>query len=286
MIAFLLPLLAQASTDAVDPSGFRYPTTRHAPVESSVSSAALAPPQSAEQDRLTVCLKQTTDDPAGAAFSANGWILETSGAERSYARQCLGMAYTVQQKWQSAEDAFLAGRADTPADNPGRRARLAAMAGNSALADGRNDNALADLGMAAVDATGASDTILGGEIEIDRARALVALGKTGEAGAALEKARREAPQNSDAWLLSATLARRGGDLATAQSHIATAAGLDPTNPQIDLEAGVIAALGGKDDAARKSFQSVIQLWPGSPDADTAKTYLAQLDPPPAEGITP
>jgi hypothetical protein len=57
--------------------------------------------------------------------------------------------------------------------------------------------------------------------------------------------------------------------------------LAPTDPAIGLEAGVIAALGGRDDAARQSWQSVVRLAPDTPEAETARTYLAQLDPPPA-----
>ncbi|MBO9498211.1 MAG: hypothetical protein J7496_07075 [Novosphingobium sp.] len=282
--ALLLSLLAQSSSDAVDASGFRFPTTR----PQTIQRQAEAPrtigirPAPAEQDRLVTCLDQANSDPSGAALTANGWILEASGSERASAGQCLGMAYSRQAKWQAAEDAFLAARTDTPADNPTGRARLAAMAGNSALADARYENALADLDMAAFDAANAKEVQLGGEIEIDRARALVALGRGGEGGAALEKARRDAPRDSDAWLLSATLARRDGDLTTAQSYISTAAGLAPTDPQIGLEAGVIAALSGKDDAARKSFQSVVLLSPGTPEAGTAKTYLAQLGPAPTD----
>ncbi|HZF45775.1 MAG TPA: hypothetical protein VEZ26_05540, partial [Sphingomonadaceae bacterium] len=59
-----------------------------------------------------------------------------------------------------------------------------------------------------------------------------------------------------------------------------AAGLDPANPAIGLEAGVIAALAGADDAARKSWQSVVETAPDSPEAQTARDYLAQLAPTP------
>ena len=189
------------------------------------------------------------------------------------------MAYAQQQRWESAEQAFLAARTDTLPENAVQRARLAAMAGNSALADARYENALADLGMASVDASNAQDAMLSGDLEVDRSRALVALGRTGEAKAALERARRDSPLNADGWLLSATLARRDGDLAAAQTYISTAAGLDPKNPLIGLEAGVISALGGNDDAARKSFQSVVSIAPGTPEAETAKGYLAQLGAP-------
>ena len=39
---------------------------------------------------------------------------------------------------------------------------------------------------------------------------------------------------------------------------------------------MIAALGGRDDAARKSFASVIAAAPDSAQAAAARQYLAQL----------
>jgi Flp pilus assembly protein TadD len=77
-------------------------------------------------------------------------------------------------------------------------------------------------------------------------------------------------------LLSATLSRRTGDLAAAQSQIEQAATLDPRDPAIGLEAGVIAALAGRDEAAKKSFESVIAASPDSAQGIAAKQYLAQL----------
>lgn len=274
--ALLLTLFAQASSDAVDVTGFRFPTTRS--VVPDRHQTTIGPPPT-EKDRLSLCLELASKDPASAILTATGWFGEASGPDRANPQQCLGMAYAQQQRWESAEQAFLTARTDTLPENAIQRARLAAMAGNSALADARYDNALADLGMASVDASNAQDAMLSGDLEVDRSRALVALGRTGEAKAALERARRDSPQNADGWLLSATLARRDGDLAAAQTYIATAAGLDPKNAQIGLEAGVISALGGNDDAARKSFQSVVSIAPGTPEAETAKGYLAQLGTP-------
>ena len=43
-----------------------------------------------------------------------------------------------------------------------------------------------------------------------------------------------------------------------------------------LEAGVIAALAGNDEAARKSWNSVLGLAPDAPEAAIARTYLGQL----------
>ena len=42
------------------------------------------------------------------------------------------------------------------------------------------------------------------------------------------------------------------------------------------EAGVIAALAGRVEAARASFESVVALDPASPQAQTARNYLEQL----------
>ena len=262
IMSVLLPLIAQASIfPGVDPGRF---------------DPSLQEPPSVEQDRLTVCLDQVRTDPSSAILTANMWIHESSGPDAAFPNQCLGMAYTRLLRWDAAERAFLSGRDVAVADNHVLRARLAAMAGNSALAAGRNEAALADFAIALQDAAASDDIVTGGEIQIDRSRALVALGRMEEAAQALADARRNAPQNSDAWLLSATLSRRDGDLQAAQAQIETAAGLDPLNPAIGLEAGVIAALGGRDDAARKSWQSVLGTAPGSPEAEVAQGYLDQL----------
>ncbi|HEX7710043.1 MAG TPA: tetratricopeptide repeat protein [Sphingomonadaceae bacterium] len=251
LLAALLPLLAQA-----------------------------AAPPTMDQTKLAVCLDQASKNPQTAIVTASEWIGTATGAARAYPQQCLGVADTLIERWQPAEQAFLAGRGfAAPADYV-TRARLAAMAGNAALADGRNDAALADFDLAVADAGQGKETELGGEIQTDRSRALVALGKLDEAAAALEIARRDSPQNAETWLLSATLARRQGDLTSAQARIETAAGLDPKNPDIGLEAGVIAALAKRDDAARKSFQSVIDTAAGTPEAKAAQGYLDQLGPPP------
>jgi tetratricopeptide (TPR) repeat protein len=150
------------------------------------------------------------------------------------------------------------------------------MAGNAALAGGDTQAALAVLDVAHADAEAANDKPLAGDIAIDRARALVALGRDGDAATALAEARAALPANPQAWLLSATLSRRMGKLAEAQAEIEKAAELLPIDPDIGLEAGVIAVLSGREEAARKSWQSVIDAAPKSDAAATARGYLAQL----------
>jgi Flp pilus assembly protein TadD len=236
------------------------------------ASSALSP---AEQARLTLCLDQARTDPASAVVNAGQWLAELGGGSQALPQQCLGQAYVSLLRWEAAEQAFLAGRNAAPDDS--MRARLGAMAGNAALAGGRWEAALAMLAVAQVDAAAAGATALAGSIAADRARALVGLGRIAEARQALDRARSEDPQNAEAWLLSATLARREGDLATAAGMISTAAALAPDDPQVALEAGVIAVMLGDDEAARGNWELVQDIAPNGPEAATATGYLAQLD---------
>ncbi|OYW46985.1 MAG: hypothetical protein B7Z08_10170 [Sphingomonadales bacterium 32-68-7] len=231
----------------------------------------------ADQNRLELCLAEAARDPASAISRASAWLDEGFGVDRSRPQHCLGAAYVSLLRWQAAEGAFLGARLARPERDHEGRARLGAMAGNAALADGRFAQAREHLERAQAEAASGGLSALGGEIAADRAQALVGLGALGEAAAALEQARRDAPQLADAWLLSATLARRQDDLAGAQALIQTAAALAPNDPAVALEAGLIAALAGEDAAARKSWQSVIELAADSPQAATARGYLAQLD---------
>lgn len=229
-------------------------------------------------DRLGRCLDQARNDPTGATVTAAAWLGEVSGADRAPPQQCLGFAYTSQLRWEAAEGAFLAARTALAEDDRLGRARLGAMAGNAALAGGRADDALAAFDLAHADATAIADAGLAGSIAADRARALVSLGRTEEAAAALGEARTTAAaQEPVVWLLSATLARRTDDLPAAQTFIATAATLAPRDPAIGLEAGLIAVLDGRDDAARASWNSVVETAPTSPEAAAARDYLTQLD---------
>ena len=237
---------------------------------------AQAAPLSLEDAQLRACMIEARTDPAAAITTASQWLQGLSGAPTSAPQQCLGFAYMGLLRWDAAAAAFIAARDVRLADDKAARARLGAMAGNAALAGGRGEAALALLQVAGADAAAVGDGELGGSIAADRARALVGLGRPLDAAQALASARELSPQNPTIWLLSATLARRMEDLESARGWIAIAAALDPVNPAVGLEAGVIAALGGSDDAARSSFQSVIDLAPRSAEADTARTYLAQL----------
>lgn len=231
---------------------------------------------SLEDDRLRACITEARSDPAAAILTASQWLEGLAGPATSAPQQCLGFAYMGVLRWQAAEQAFTAAREARGAGDRAERARIGTMAGNAALAGDRPADALSLFEQAQADASAANDRALAGSISADRARAFVAMGQDLAGAQALAQARELATQDPAIWLLSATLARRMEDLASARGWIAIAAALDPANPAVGLEAGVIAVLGGSDEAARQSWQSVIDLAPQSPQADTARTYLAQL----------
>lgn len=225
---------------------------------------------------LQDCLDQIQTDPARAHATAQIRRSETKGTDRVLANLCLGTAASALGLWDDARTAFVAARGETPENETRARARFAALAGNAALAGGDAAAALDLLTLAETDARSAKAATLEAIAATDRARALVALGREGEALAPLEAATTLAPERSEGWLLKATLLRRLERLAEAQTAIERAARLAPENPEIGLEAGLIAVLGGRENAARTSWLSVVALAPESQAATTAKDYLAQI----------
>lgn len=235
--------------------------------------------ESVTDNRLANCAALTRINPDAARSDARRWLDTAPLGQKADAAQCLGMAEVQLGQWDAAIAAFTNGRDLAMPGDPKSRAQLGAMAGNAQLAAGQAASALNTLEQAQTDADSAGSEVLKGEIALDRARTLVALGRPGDARAALTMARTALPYNAQAWLLSATLARRLDALEDAQRFIEEAALLTPADPEIGLEAGVIAVLSGRDDAARKSWSSVIETAPESPFAQTASDYLAQLDAP-------
>lgn len=277
-LTLLLPLLAQVGIGGALPQNpLPIPRRKSPPAVSQPASSPL-PPGLLEQ-----CLELAVQRPADAIAAADAWLAgAATPPARAGARQCKAVAMTRIDNWAEAAALFLAARDQWPAAERGQRARLGAQGGNAWIAAGDSGAALTALDGAQADVVAAGEGALAGVIQIDRARALVALARPDEAATALAEARRLVPDNAQAWLLSATLARRMGHLAEAQTQIERAADLLPIDPEIGLEAGVIAVLAGRDDAARKSWQSVIAAAPDSMAARTAQGYLDQLAPPAAE----
>ena len=289
LFVMLIPLLAQVGPNpAAKPQDLpreliERPMQDAAKPDAQTLQPAQTPsPVQTGEPGLAECLADVRSDPVAALARAEAWSAGATGSVRAEALQCRGMASSQLGGVEDARTDFVAALAAAPADDYGFRARVGALAGNSALAAGDNAGALELLDVAATAAAAAGegappdDSTLAGLIAIDRARALVALGRNDEAASALDAARRDAPGSAQAWLLSATLSRRMNRLDVAQRQIEQAAQLLPVDPEIGLEAGVIAMLLGREDAAAKSWRSVIVAAPQSLSAQTAQGYLAQI----------
>ncbi len=231
---------------------------------------------------LAECLTVLETDPARAHTQAQIRLTEEIEQDNSanyvVANHCLGLASVELELWQDAATAFQAAKNGSPVDDKRARARFGTMAGNAALAGGNHEHALWLLNYAVEDAREAQSSTLEALAAIDKARALVALERPEEGLAALESATRLEPQLSEGWLLKATLLRRMEQLAKAQTAIEQAVTLAPVDSEIGLEAGVIAILSGRENAARQSWQSVIDTQPESIAAQRAKEYLDQIGP--------
>lgn len=220
------------------------------------------------------CLDQAVDLPGDGVAFAEKWRIEGGSF---YARHCMGFAYARAERWAPAIVAFE--QAAEEAERSGemeQSARLWAQAGNAALAAG--DPAKARTSFDAALARGLPDGIEKGETHLDRARALVALGDAKGARESFDIALDQAPQDPLGWLLSATLARRSGQMTLAQAHIARAVQLSPDDASVALEEGNIAILSDHADVARAAWQRAVKLAPQSAAGKAAADNLTRLPP--------
>ena len=218
------------------------------------------------------CLDQAIESPEQGVALAQKWRMEGGGF---YARHCMGFAYARAERWAPAMVAFE--QAADEAERSGemaQSARLWAQAGNAALASG--DAAKARSSFDAALARGLPDGLEKGETHLDRARALVALGDAKAARESLDVALAQAPQDPLAWLLSATLARRSGEMKLAQAHIARAVQLSPDDASVALEEGNIAVLTDHADVARAAWQRAVKIAPDSAAGKAAADNLTRL----------
>ncbi|MEZ5692571.1 MAG: hypothetical protein R3D99_01725 [Altererythrobacter sp.] len=216
-------------------------------------------------------------EPAEVARIAQQRVQLSSGRDRIGAMQCLAMAEAELGAWDDAAAHFLAAR-DLAGEMPEWQARIGSQRGHALAEAGRIRDARSAFEAAIADAMLAGDAITAGQIAADQSIIEVSAGDMAAANRTLSAARERSPGEYRVWLLSATLARREGDLSTAQQFIETAATLDALDPEVGLEAGVIAALAGRYDAARASFRSVVAQPHAGAAAKTAQDYLDQLGP--------
>ena len=156
-----------------------------------------------------------------------------------------------------------------------RAANYWAQAGNAWLA--ASEPAKARVALDAALASGGLTGLQRGEAQLDRARALVALGQPAAARADLDAALKAASEDPLAWLLSATLARRMGDLPRAQADIAEALKRSADDASVQLEAGNIAALAQDEAGARRAWSEAARIAPDTTAGRSAASALKQFD---------
>jgi len=235
------------------------------------TAPAPAATQDKEPPRYTQCMDLATGDPVKGQADAIQWRTEGGGV---LARQCLGVAYANQGKWAAAAGTFEDAAREAETGKDPRAPQYWASAGNAWIAAKEPAKA-----RAAIDAALATGTLAGldlGEAHLDRARAMVALGDSEAARSDLDKALTYADKDPLAWLLSATLARRAGDLPRAANDITEALHRSGDDPSVQLEAGNIAAASGNEADARTAWNRVIELAPGTALAGAARKALEQF----------
>ncbi|KFG89897.1 TPR repeat protein [Sphingobium herbicidovorans NBRC 16415] len=243
-----------------------------ASTQGSAAAGARIPVPEKFVEPFQACLDQAMESPDQAVAFAQKWRLEGGSF---YARHCMGFAYAQAERWAPAIVAFEQGADEAERSGEmAQGARLWAQAGNAALASG--DAAKARTSFDAALARGLPDGIEKGETQLDQARALVALGDAKAARDSLDAALTQVPQDPLAWLLSATLARRSGELKLAQAHIARAVQMSPDDASVALEEGNIAVLTDHPDIARSAWQRAVALAPQSTAGKAAADNLTRL----------
>lgn len=234
--------------------------------------SAVTPDVTDSQDaRMQRCVDLAIGDPTAAQTEASRWALAGGGFR---AQQCLGRAQTGLKRYEPAALAFAESARGASDAKDERAAGFWAQAGNAWLAAG--DAAKAK---AALDTALATGTLAGldrGEAHLDRARARVAAGETAAARKDIDAALVDAADDPLAWLLSATLARRTGDLPRARADIAKALEHASDDASVQLEAGNIAALSGDEAGARSGWTKAAQTGSG-PIVASANAALAQFE---------
>lgn len=223
-----------------------------------------------EKARYDGCLRSTEADPAKSEAFAVEWLAAGGGLP---ARHCIGVAQLAQGRPAQAASTLSRAARDAEAAKSPFTADLWGQAGNAALAGGDARTALTYLGSAIATIGPNAPKLLAG-LHVDRARAAVEAGDAKLARTDLDRAAALDPAEPAAWLLSATLARRGGDLERAAADIARALTLAPRDADALAEAGNIALLLGERDSARRAWEAAVKAAPGSDAAARARQALS------------
>lgn len=239
-----------------------------------IATAAQVGPADTVEARFDACAALAVRDPAAARAQAGSWSM--SGGTW-FARECAGLAFAAERQWPAAAGEFEAAAKAADLARDKRGANYWSQAGNAWLAAGDATRARAALDTALI--SGTLDGFSLGETQLDHARAMVAVGESGAARNDIDLALKTASDDPLAWLLSATLARRDGDVRRAKADINEALKRSADDASVQLEAGNIAALDRDEPGARAAWALAARLSPNSDVGHSAVTALRQFDAP-------
>lgn len=225
----------------------------------------------ATETRFNACANMVAADALAAQREAENWRQESGGLP---ALHCLGLAFIGQDRFGPAALTFEQAAKQAAIARDGRAAYFYVQAGNAALAG--DDPARARLLFDNALAIPSLSTTQQGEAHLDRARALVNLNDHVGARADIDAALQLVPADPMGWLLSATLARRVGDLKRAEADIATAMTKAPDDAAIAYEAGNIAFALDAPKAAEAAWQRAAEADKAGPVGMNAQRALDQL----------
>jgi len=200
-----------------------------------LAAAPIAEMPGGDSVRFNACAQMAKANPKQALVEAQAWATRSTDVP---ARHCLGLAYAANEQWTPAAVAFEQAAATADSNHDGRAAALWTEAGNAALAGDDPSRARTYLDNALN--LPVLQGQMRGEALLDRARADVAVNDLNTARTDLDAGLTFVPDDPFAWLLSAALARRQGDLTRATKDIAEASKRAPDDPEIGEEIAAIA----------------------------------------------
>lgn len=223
-----------------------------------------------DRQRYEGCVKALEVDAAKAEQFAVEWQALGGGLP---ARHCQALAQLHRGQYAAAAQTLAkAAQAAETAKSP-MVADFWGQAGNAAFL-AADSKAAVGYFTSAITAAGDYAPQRKANLLIDRARAQTDLGDLPAARADLDKAIELNRDDPFAWMLSAALARRQGDMLRASSDISRASTLAPADPDVMFEQANIAHANNDDAAARQVWERVVKIAPGSEAATLSAKALA------------
>jgi tetratricopeptide (TPR) repeat protein len=225
---------------------------------------------SGDASRYNACLALVKTDPQRAIANAQAWRIEAGGAP---AQHCLALAQFEHGDHAEALKSFEGAAAKSELAKDGLAASIWTQGAEAALLARQPDTAASFLTRAIEGDPGSLSPRAEASMRITRAEAFVDLKDYPKAAADLDKATTLWPDVPWGWLLKATLARRMGDIKTAEAAIIEAGQRQPDAADVQLEAGNIAMARGDTALARAAWTAAAKAEPDSEAGRAAEAAL-------------